>query len=216
MKKSLWIGFITGASFAGMVDASDIIVQYDFTVSTTTASPVSPSTVHADVTADAIAPILNGAPSTNITASGMGFSGTGKDAFIGGGTLDYLIGDDYFEFTVTPNSGFRVVYDTVSFKATTPSIADGQNVTVAWEIRSSTDSYASTLALFTDSVDKKVNMVAGLDISSLGELGSSVTFRVYLYRASTPEKATGTMRLDDVTISGSIVAERKLKLVVIH
>jgi len=215
MKSSVRIVLMAVAMWAGKINA-DIIVQYDFSsVSTTTANPVSPSSVHADVTAGAIAPIFYGALSTDPTASGMGFSGKGNDAFIGGGALGYLVrskgirlGANYFEFTVTPNSGFRVVYDTVSFKATTPSIVDGKNVTVAWDIRSSIDSYASSLALFTDSVDKKVNTVTGLDISSLGELGSSVTFRIYLYRASTPDRATGTMRLDDVTISGTVIGRQ--------
>jgi hypothetical protein len=135
----------------------------------------------------------------NITVSGIGrgtsITGTNaNDRYNATGwnsaTLDV---NDYFEFTLTPNSGYQI--NLLSFVYTGQASASGAT---AVAFRSSVDSFTSDIGTAT---------VTGTTISlasaSYQSITSSITFRIYGWGASA---AGGTFSINDFTFNGTVTA----------
>ena len=106
--------------------------------------------------------------------------------------------NDYYTFTITPNSGNTMTLTRLELDET----RSGTGIR-HWAICSSLDS-GTALATFDvpDDVNQRVN--EGVDLgASFNGLSSAVTFYIYGYEA---EMGTGTWHIDNVELSGSLTA----------
>jgi hypothetical protein len=105
--------------------------------------------------------------------------------------------NDYYEFTVTPNSGFLLTLTRLELdeRRSSTGIAN-------WAIYSSLDLYGTSLATFTVPDNTAIRTDEGVNLgTSFSGLTSAVTFRIYGYTA---EMASGTWFIDNVDLSGSL------------
>jgi hypothetical protein len=127
------------------------------------------------------------------SASGAGtFSASGWST----GTLD---AQDYFAFSLTPESGWDMSLSQLSLDERRS--ATGIR---AWSVRSSLDAFSSDLGYFEvpDDADTRVGQTTLLGLA-FDHLESGVEFRVYGFGA---ESGSGTWRIDNVTLQGEISA----------
>jgi len=133
----------------------------------------------------------------NITVSGIG---RGSGIVSNAGTNRYnasgwnsaaLDGNDYFEFTLTPNAGYRI--DFTNFVYTAQASASGAT---AFAFRSSVDGYTSTIGAATGTG-------ATLDLTGVAyqNITTAITFRFYGWAASL---STGTFSINDFTFNGTV------------
>ena len=103
----------------------------------------------------------------------------------------------YLSFSVTPNANYAIVLNNISFY----DQKSGTGPTT-WVLRSSLDGYAANLNTPTTTntpfADVPNVVELGLDFQNIA---TAVTFRLYAYGAS---GSTGTWRVDDLTIEGSL------------
>jgi uncharacterized repeat protein (TIGR02543 family) len=113
----------------------------------------------------------------------------------------------YIEFSVTANSGYVMNLDSVSFFRQASASAPNQ-----LEVRYSTDNFATYTSWGAAPLSPAVGDVIKWNLSSLvTPIGGTVTFRLYPYgtqrvdlTTSAVASATGTFRVDDVTIFGTV------------
>ena len=142
------------------------------------------------------------------------FGGTPANVDIVDGTDEAtaVAADDYFEFTISPNSGYEIDFTGFTLKyVVTADVAAPDRQGTAF-VRSSLDGFASTLGSVTDSnVQTSPNTAFGnpdlsINLSVLGSyqnVAGPVSFRVYLYETGTG--GTNVIhRLEDVTIAGDV------------
>lgn len=106
-------------------------------------------------------------------------------------------GSAYFEFTVTPASGYKFSLNSISFGTRSTSTAPQ-----AYTLRSSVDSYATDIATgsITANSSWQLKTNAGLTFGTTDN--SSVTFRLYGYNGSGSAGVnTINWRIDDLIIS---------------
>lgn len=106
----------------------------------------------------------------------------------------------YYEFTITPNAN-------VTLNLSSLSLSERRSLTgvANWELRSSNDSYATTIGtVFTvpdndlERTGQTINLPATAAFSART---TPLTFRIYGYNA---EGGAGTWRIDDVVLNGII------------
>jgi hypothetical protein len=133
--------------------------------------------------------LINGFTDTSGTA--LTSNGTGSAA---GGTLSSTA--NTFEFTVTPNSGYKISLDKIQLDWRRSNSAGN-----TLNIFSNRDGYATALATFTNGTGDSWLIDRDVALSSLvNNLTAPVTFR--LIAAGT----TGTFRVDNVEVYGSSAA----------
>ncbi len=101
--------------------------------------------------------------------------------------------NDYFEFTLTPATGYDI--DFSSFDYTAQSSSSGP---VSFSFRSSVDAFGSDIGSPT-----ATGTTISLTGSAFQNITSPITFRIYGYGATL---ATGTFSINDFTFSGSVGA----------
>ena len=135
----------------------------------------------------------------NITVSGIGrgtgIAGTNANNRYNAngwstGTLDV---NDYFEFTLTPNTGFAINF--VSFVYAGQASGDGPT---AVAFRSSADGFASNIG--TPTVG---GTTISLSAAAFQNRTAATTFRLYGFSAIT---ASGTFSINDFTFNGTVVS----------
>ncbi|WP_223549837.1 T9SS type A sorting domain-containing protein [Aestuariivivens sp. NBU2969] len=134
----------------------------------------------------------------NITVSGIG-RGTGLIAPPGNTADRYnartwenvFDADDYFYFTITPNSGYQINF--TSFFYTGQSSAQGP---VSAAFRSSLDVYTANIG--TSSI---AGTTIDLSASSYQNITGSITFRFYAWGAS---NGNGTFSINDFIFNGTV------------
>lgn len=136
---------------------------------------------------------------TNITVSGIG-RGTG---IIGTNTNNRynaegwnstsLNANDYFTFTLTPNSGYEINF--ISFIYSGQASGTGPT---SFVFRSSLDGYVANIGTAT-----AIGTTIDLSSASYQNLTSAVTFRIYAWGASAP---TGTFSINDFIFNGTVSA----------
>lgn len=99
--------------------------------------------------------------------------------------------NDYFEFTLTPNSGYKINF--VSFVYT--GQASGTGAT-SFAFRSSLDTYTTDIG--TPTANGTTISLSGVSYQSIT---SAVTFRIYGWNASA---AAGTYSINDFTFNGNV------------
>lgn len=105
--------------------------------------------------------------------------------------------NDYFEFTLTPNSGFQINFLNFVYKAQLSSTGP-----VNFVFRSSLDNYMTDIAtpVITKNPPGEVTPIP-IDLSTLQSITTPITFRLYGWGASS---ATGTFSINEFTFNGSV------------
>ena len=108
-------------------------------------------------------------------------------------------GSAYFEFTLTPATGYSVSLSAISFG--TKSTATGPQ---AYTLRSSLDGYTSDIATGTITTGSWL-LKTNTPISFSGTSGTAITFRLYGY-SGTGSASSGTInwRIDDLTVTANV------------
>lgn len=171
--------------------ASAQLLVYSFTGGST-----NPTSMDVNLSASAFTGNL-GSPATG-SSSPTYSSGSGGGYFTASSWTGGSPGTNYFEFTITPASGYTITLSALSFgyRSTTSGPA-------AIAVRSSGDGHATDLA--TSSLTR--SSTAWFDTGSLTltsvSFSSPTTFRIY---GSGATSASGTLRIDDVALYGSTSA----------
>jgi hypothetical protein len=148
----------------------------------------------------------NGAASSAVWSTGTTTFPSGKTGNSGDNALSttgfnttILNVAKYLEFTITPNTNYAMVLNSVSFY----DQKSGTGPT-NWVLRSSLDGYVADLnspsPSTTNTPYNVLPNVVELGIS-FQNINTAVTFRLYAYGATS---AAGTWRIDDLTIEGSL------------
>jgi hypothetical protein len=141
------------------------------------------------------------------------------DGFGGAGWTKSNTADagQYFQFTVTPNSG--LVLNLSSLRISEKNLGAGARL---WSLRSSLDGFSQDLANFTTTAEDAATGSQTVDLGTAFQgLGQAVTFRLYGYSAPATRlrivagwpisirmpAAQGSWYLDSLTVTGVVVPE---------
>ena len=150
--------------------------------------------------------VANLSPSVFSAKRGSPATGSGNPLYSAGSGSGYFTasawtgsapGTNCFAFTLTPNSGYELSLSSISFGYR----ATGSGPT-AFAVRSSSDTYASARTSGTIQNDSSWPSSGTLSIT-LSSLPPATALGVYGFGASS---GLGTLRVDDVTLIGSVVA----------
>lgn len=110
-------------------------------------------------------------------------------------------GSAYFEFTLTPAAGKRLVVSSLSFGARSTSTAPK-----AYSVFSSVDGFTAPLATGTLLADSVWRMLTPTFTSVTGATGTPVTFRLYGFDGTgSPGAGTINWRIDDLRVTANAV-----------
>lgn len=157
-----------------------------------------------------VAPTTVGA---NITASNTtGGSDVGSLAFSGAdfygqngwpsGSIDL---NAYFQVTVTPNTGYYLVLNTISFniRRSTLGTAAGSGP-YSWSLRSSVDGFSSDLLTGTTTT---AYQTFSLSLpAAFQTLAGAVTFRLYGFNQATSSGGSNRFVINNITLTGQAVS----------
>lgn len=100
---------------------------------------------------------------------------------------------EYWEFTLSPNSGYTVDVTQISF-----SVRRSDTGPTSYAVRNSVDGYINDLASGSGiSVNSCLPLTANIDMTNSN---NSVTFRIYFFGATS---AAGTLRMDQLEVYGA-------------
>jgi len=153
--------------------------------------------------------LTDSANAANVTASDFGYSGNGTLSFpAGNGSTDAYSAnnwpttatiDDYFRFSITPDSGYQFSLTDITFD----SLRSGTGPT-AFGVEYSLNG-GSSWSLIESFSQGDVTTWRTADVADANVFGTpqtgTVDFRIY---ATTAEASTGTWRVDNVTVNGAI------------
>ena len=122
-------------------------------------------------------------PSAGVTAWGS----TAQDGFVAASGWATSTPDParYYEWSITAAAGFVVDYTSITL-ALFRGVSGGLHGADLWDLHASTDAFASsnlilqTFDISSSGVDEQI-LFAGADISAIGTVGNTVTFRLYGY-----------------------------------
>ncbi|MFL9844823.1 Ig-like domain-containing protein [Flavobacterium rhizosphaerae] len=141
----------------------------------------------------------------NITASGIG---RGPGITVNGGSSRYnakgwntadLAADNYFYFTLTPNAGYEIDFD--SFMYTGQKSGTGPKY---FSIRTSLDNYTTDVYTYSETGDASMTfpeLTASLSASTFQGITQAITFRFYAWGATS---ATGSFSINDFAFNGTV------------
>jgi len=179
-----WIGILAAMMISGTAHAQSI-GTYSFD-----GSAGNETTLPADAQPDdATLSVMSRGAGVNPSPASGAFSANGWST----GALDTT---DYFEFTLTPDSGFAATLTSLVFDERRSGTGPRDIA-----VRSSLDSFATDIITFNvpDNTSTREQTVSlG---SSFEDLEGDTTFRIYGYNA---EGGAGTWRIDNVVLSGTI------------
>lgn len=131
----------------------------------------------------------------NVTASAISapagvteWSSVAQDGFIAASNWAPGLSPDptkYYEWTVTAGPGYLIAYQTLTL-ALFRGIQGGNHGAELWDLRASTDGFTSsdaylrTFDISSSAMDEQT-IFAGVDISAIGTVAGTVTFRLYGY-----------------------------------
>ena len=156
---------------------------------------VAASTVGADITATAVS------MGSDVTGGGQ-FSGSdffGQDGWPATTTIDP---NAYMQFSVSPNSGYYLVLNTVALnlRHSTLGTAAGSGPT-SWQLRSSVDGYTAVLGSGTLTTSYQTFTIT-LPASFPGVMGA-VTFRLYGYNEMMTAGGSNRFVTNSISVKGS-------------
>ena len=106
--------------------------------------------------------------------------------------------NDYFEFTLTPNSGYQINF--YSFVFTSQKSSTGPTT---FTVRSSRDSYTTDIIIPITAESTATESSIDLTSATFQSITDAVTFRVYAWSANA---TTGTYSINDFTFNGEVVS----------
>lgn len=213
MKLFQLLGLCTLCAVVAHTAAAQTLFTYTFADVTTSSGRSSTGGVASNVTFSSFSASTSVA--ANSSAAGVfGFATWTTGATNGSNTFSGSVdANRYYEFTITPQSGYTVSLSSITFDAGRSSTGPRQFV-----IRSSNDSYVSNISgtgsgavstvsgnIFQFTDNSSTNLVAGQSItmSSFTNVTSPLTLRIFGFNA---EAGTGTLRIDNLAVNGSVTA----------
>jgi hypothetical protein len=142
---------------------------------------------------------------SNITVSGIG-RGSGLNGNTGGNRYNArdwntstFDANDYFEFTITPNSGYTIDFINFTYKAQVSAVAGPLN----FAFRSSLDAFANNISTpFIANTGLEVTPTPiNLSDVDFQNITSSITFRFYAWGGLA---TTGTFSINEFTFNGIV------------
>lgn len=186
---------LSSAALALMMLATGVnaatIAQYPFTGNSLLSTDTEPNSTAdsfgtgSGITSPAFSTTGNPAPSRAVTTNQLSSSFNSAD---------------YWEFAVSAEPGYKLDLTQLTFdvqNAGSAPLPDGR-----WDVRSSLDSYGSSLATFT-ATGSFANKSVDLSGPSFQNL-LSITFRLYVYDAANTNSGTKSLRTDNVTLEGNV------------
>lgn len=139
-------------------------------------------------------------------------SGIGRGAGINGNTAndrynarDWFSGsldtNDYFEFSLTPNTGYKIDFLSLVYKAQVSTQGP-----VNFALRSSVDGFATdiTLPVITNSGSEVTPLTIDLSAAEFQNCTGTITFRFYAWGATA---TTGTFSINEFAFNGSVTCD---------
>ena len=176
--------FVFAFLIAGVSAAT--LATWDFSTASTTAAATSSN---ANLVASAIT------TGTGIDVADFTFTDDGVEADVGTDGWDEtaIDLDDYYQVTITPNTGFNFVLTSVSFNNLATDAMD-------FAIRTSEDSFASSISTGSVGTTSATSTVSSLQLG-VGAT-ETITLRIYGFNAATD---ADTFTIDNLVISGDVV-----------
>ena len=192
-----WCVALIAAGWVGASSAKAQNVYWDFATATPT------SGVPSGISVGAVSQGNNNGTTTLLTTTSVSSAYTGASGTSNAGAAARVgalntasSGSAYFEFTITPNSGFSFTISAISFGSRSTSSGP-----VSYSLRSSTDSYGSDLttgSLGTATSAWTLRSSSGLSINQ----SVATTYRIYGYGgAGTANVNTANWRIDDLKVT---------------
>ena len=184
----LLLGLSTGPAF------SQILV-YGFT-----SSSAAPTSSASNLTGGSVSTGGGVTTTSNTSPVSSGYAGASGGYFISdNGWTGAAPGTNYFQFTITPSSGYSVSIASISFGYRESGASTGPT---NFYIRSSVDSYGSNLGTGTlTNSDNSWHSSGNTSVTLT--FTSATTVRLYANSASS---GTPTLRFDDISVNGSVSA----------
>lgn len=195
--QALVVLFVVGMS----AQAADVVWNFGSTTpgttSPTSGTPVANLTV-AGITQGTIATTSGSGTSPTYTGNSAGYN-IGFTAKAGVLDITAGTGSAYFEFSLTPSSGYSFLLSAVSFGSRSTSTGP-KNLT----LRSSVDNYASEIGITAPALSDSSWGIKNFGVLSLTS-SALTTFRIYGYNG-TGAAGSGNWRVDDVKISVAVIS----------
>lgn len=183
-------------------NTSSATVNWNFTAGTATANTV-PSNL---TVGDLLQGNNNGTTalvtSVSVSSGYAGASGTfNAGAAARTGALNTGAGGSaYFEFTLTPATGYNVTLTGISFGSRSTSTG-----TQAYSIRSSLNNYGSTIVTGALSNGSTWQLISNTGLNIAGATSAPVTFRIYGHNGTgSPASGTANWRIDDIVLNVTV------------
>lgn len=223
-KKTPFILLALPLAFFGNSDLSAAVLA-DYTFS---GSNDNVSSVHDDVSATALSIGQSGTEFGTVgessfgngwsiqgPANGPGAAASVPTRFIRTGNVTTseagaVNANDYFEFTITPDSGFATSLTSIEMDIAATA-ADGGSNTVNWFVRTGIDSFGTTVdSVFSVSkIGSGTSAYSHVSASFTGiafqNLTEATTFRLYTFSNTTGTATTYVNRIDNIRLNGDVV-----------
>ena len=161
------------------------LVEYDFTGESGNQISTSPFST----TANVVASVFNRGVGLNANGGTNSINSNGFTI----GTPLILSNNEYYQFTLTPNSGYKLDLGTLNF-GNSRSGTGPQN----YDIRTSLDGYASSVQ--TASITSIINCIFP---AAFNNVTTAITIRIYGYNAM---NVLGTWRITSLTLTGVVTS----------
>lgn len=161
-----------------------------------------------DINPNAFNPYTNG----QLVDANIIVSGIGRGAGINGNTAndrynarDWFSGsldtNDYFEFSLTPNTGYKIDFLSLVYKAQVSTQGP-----VNFALRSSVDGFAAdiTLPVITNSGSEVTPLTIDLSAAEFQNCTGTITFRFYAWGATA---TTGTFSINEFAFNGAVTCD---------
>jgi hypothetical protein len=197
MKNALSGSALTAMLLAASAATSHAqILVYAFNTGSPATATVSPTSIAAHTFGSVFSSVDAGTTSDSSPVS-SGYSGSsGSFHFVDNNWNSAAPGSNFFQFTITPDAGYEVSVSSLSFGYRRTSTGP-----TSYTVRSSVDGYSADLGAGSLT---GTDVWSGISAAFPEETSSSlVTFRIY---ASDASSASGTLRIDDVKLFGTVSA----------
>lgn len=186
------LAFCVAGSTAGAVP----LVSYDFTSNSLAATTVT------DVTATDFldGPGITG--SFSIAGQPAPSRAVGYPALISTSEAEAIANEEYFEFELTPDAGFRVDLNSLTLQVSGGNVAGNQ---ANFSVRSSLDGFLSSIGTSAPPVPSTTFHPFVVDLSEalFQSVAGPISFRTYLFDNGS-EFGSEAARIDNVVLDGTV------------
>ena len=213
MKKFLALVAVAAFCNAPVSAHADVLAQYDFTTGTASNDSDPNSSAGLFTTGTGFTGTIQ---TTQGSTAGNPSFGTPLSEIDAGTTAAAITNDEYFSFTITPNSGLTLTLDSISFsyQVAITGTSAAQNVTFALLSSATGFSAANAIASFTYTEASDGNVSTGstdgfvntgtilLPAGSFTNIGTT-EFRIYLSDGGSTSTALFA-KVDNVILNGAV------------